>query len=162
MLWKLRSSESLTVMLEDMSDLLKLEYKNTFMLHYEHWGSILAENRADMKRVLDAKRASIDPLLMRNAQIIGCQVAKYGTSSRSLGVVIIFDYDKIIALDFKPGRHSTVYDNKENPVKFLFCDEKGTFWTFRKLLLAVFIYCCRKEGIIGPKGKPSQTFSVFP
>ncbi|KAK0469168.1 uncharacterized protein EV420DRAFT_1658541 [Desarmillaria tabescens] len=74
------------------------------------------------------------------------QATEYGCGVSSSGVVAVFDYDGMVALDFKLG--GEMYDNKVNPVKYLFCSSNDDNWTFCQLLLAVIIYCFHKKGIL--------------
>ncbi|KAK0194728.1 hypothetical protein F5146DRAFT_1119881 [Armillaria mellea] len=128
-----------------ISDLLKMENKNTQMIRKADWETIVANNKADAQQLIMEQYDSQGSMLEANAEPISRQAAKYGLQETSLGVVAVFDWHHLVILDFKPVGDS-------EGTRYHFCEEDNA-WTFRKLLLAVFIYCCRKGGIIGQDGK---------
>ena len=76
------------------------------------------------------------------------QASKY---SDHCGLVILFNYQNMIVLDFTPGPSNACWNNRTSPVRYYFSD--GQTMTHKKLLIAALIYGMRKADIMGTSGE---------
>jgi hypothetical protein len=85
--------------------------------------------------------------LTDNAVILSKQGSIY---SEWCGLIMFFDYESMVVLDFHTGTENAEWDDLTSPVKFFWSDGSGI--THKQLLLATLIYGMRKEGVMGPNG----------
>ena len=90
--------------------------------------------------------------LVDNAGVISQQASKY---SSQCGLVVLCNYQNMIVLDFTPGQGNTIYNDRTNPVRYLF--STGNQMTHKQLLISALIYGMRKAGVMAPNGEQSQS-----
>ena len=115
------------------------------------WTS-LALIRADRSAqdILNNIPRDVQTALVDNASRLSKQAAKY---SLDCGLVLLCNYQNMIALDLTTGPGNTKWNNLDHPVKYFYSN--GVAFTHKKLLIAALVHGMRKAGLMANNGELS-------
>ena len=114
-------------------------------LHNTDWvDSLVTDGRTAQDIIEDCPRGARTGL-SNNASVLAQQSGKY---SAQCGLVVLFDYQNMIVLDFTPG--NSPQDDVTNPVRYHF--SSGSRMTHKQLLIAALIYGVRKADLMNVTG----------
>ena len=121
------------------------------MLRNDDWikNALVTGKRKAEKIIADIPPHS-ETALLDNAARLSKQANKY---SQYCGLVLLCNYQNMIALDFTPGRRNERYEDVKNPVKYCWSD--GVAFTHKKFLIAALVYGLRKANLLGSRGELS-------
>ena len=102
------------------------------------------------QQVLDAMEPGAQTALVDNASMLSKQAGKY---SNECGVVLLCNYQNMIALDFHTSPDNAPWDDLNHPVKYFWSD--GTAIPHKRLLIAALVYGMKKVGLMAANGELS-------
>ena len=102
------------------------------------------------KQIIDAIKPGVQTALVDNAAWLSKQGSKY---SRECGIVLLCNYQNMVALDFTTSPGNTPWNDLTHPVKFFWSN--GVAFTHKKLLIAALVYGLRKAGLMANNGELS-------
>jgi len=124
---------------------LILEFKKTNTLVEADWvnGALVTERRS-AQQIIGGMPLGNRTALQGNAGVISQQARKY---SDKCPVVVIFNYQHMIVLDFAPAGEP--FNDRTNPVQFHFSSDSSP--THKQLLLATMIHGMKKANVVDKK-----------
>ena len=121
------------------------------MLRDSDWTSrALVTPTRTAQAILNSIPGDADTALVENAKKLSKQAGKY---SSECGLVLLCNYQNMIALDFNTSPGNAPWDDLNYPVKYFWSD--GTAFPHKRLLIAALVYGMRKEGLMGANGELS-------